>query len=87
MIRRAIEQDTYSSDSLQVRVTISIGLALRSTLDSRHFLCQSSPSVTGKRQEQILARLADKSLYHAKKTGRNRVVEWPFEDVTYHDAT
>lgn len=58
-IRRLVESEIVSSGFVSVRVTISIGLA--------HFPANGSRSAE-------LIEAADKALYQAKETGRNRVV-------------
>lgn len=64
-IRQSIEQSPMVSDPVTVDMTISIGLTT---------LAPSGSEVT----ENQLIEAADKALYKAKETGRNKVVAVPF---------
>lgn len=57
-IRRAVEQDTVDHGSIHLNVTISGGLCLG----------DSAPSI------EMMLKSADKALYSAKNSGRNRIV-------------
>jgi diguanylate cyclase (GGDEF)-like protein len=56
-IRRAVEGEDFSYRKTQIRITISLGIA---------------GARTGESTDRLIAR-ADKALYRAKETGRNRV--------------
>ena len=58
-IQRKIEETPFIAEDLEIRVTVSIGVASRT--EERAAL-------------QDIVRDADKALYHAKNTGRNRAV-------------
>lgn len=60
-LRSTIESTVYEADGKKLRVTASIGIA-------------SAPVDADKKEELI--EKADKALYHAKRNGRNRAVEW-----------
>ncbi len=60
-LRKAVMNRTFSAENKTFKVTISIGIST----------CPND----GKRKEEIIEK-ADKALYHAKRTGRNRSVLW-----------
>lgn len=76
-IRLDIQEDTLVIDSLKLKVTISIGLALKKDISPS--LIEKNGSCANKWYTQIMAKFADKALYRAKNQGRNQVVTWPFE--------
>ena len=58
-IRAQVEESTFTWEEQHILITLSIGVAV----------------ATGKEQDgPALIQVADAALYHAKKTGRNRVV-------------
>jgi diguanylate cyclase (GGDEF)-like protein len=59
-LRGTIEQHMFTHDAKSLRVTVSLGVA-----------CMPNPSITS--AEELIA-AADKALYEAKRTGRNRVM-------------
>ncbi|MEW6417054.1 MAG: diguanylate cyclase [Nitrospirota bacterium] len=60
-LRKAVMDKTFSAENKTFRVTVSIGIST----------CPDD----GKRKEELIER-ADKALYHAKRTGRNRSILW-----------
>ncbi len=60
-LRKAVMNRTFSAENQTFKVTVSIGISTRPN--------------DGKRKEEIIEK-ADKALYHAKRTGRNRSVLW-----------
>jgi diguanylate cyclase (GGDEF)-like protein len=60
-LRKAVMNRTFSAENQTFKVTVSIGTSTRPN--------------DGKRKEEIIEK-ADKALYHAKRTGRNRSVLW-----------
>ena len=56
-LRKAVEEASIQLDKLNINVTISMGLA------------ELTPDLSG----EELFKLADKALYEAKESGRNRV--------------
>lgn len=61
-LRRSIEKAVFPVEGKKLKVTVSIGVA--------------SIPLDATTKEELIDR-ADKALYRAKKTGRNRVVFWP----------
>jgi two-component system cell cycle response regulator len=60
-LRKAVMNRTFSAENKTFKVTISIGVST----------CPND----GRRKEEIIEK-ADKALYHAKRTGRNRSILW-----------
>jgi diguanylate cyclase (GGDEF)-like protein len=60
-LRKAIMKKVFSADKENFQITVSIGL---------------STHLDNIRSKEELIEEADKALYHAKKTGRNRSVPW-----------
>lgn len=68
-LRGAVERTRVEAPNGQmVAITVSIGAAL----------FEPTEAISA----QVVVEYADASLYHAKQTGRNRVVAWPFERAT-----
>jgi diguanylate cyclase (GGDEF)-like protein len=72
-IRQSIEDHIFERNGVRLRLTISIGIAESGELEDLS-------------QESIIA-LADKRLYEAKNSGRNRVVSGDDVDATCAEAT
>jgi len=70
-IRRKIELSKYKSGDLEISVTVSIGVA-------------SYPGVKALREVELVE-YADKSLYYAKKNGRNQVILYN-RNISYKKA-
>jgi two-component system cell cycle response regulator len=60
-LRKAVMKKVFSAESKDFQITVSIGL---------------STSHDNIRSKEELIEKADKALYHAKKTGRNRSIPW-----------
>ena len=65
-ILKAVENHIFCADSLRLRLTVSVGLA-------------TSQSIQPTDRASEMLRLADTSLYAAKREGRNRVRLWSAE--------
>jgi len=60
-LRKAVKKQVFSAERNEFQITVSIGI---------------STSHDNIRSKEELIEKADKALYHAKKTGRNRSVPW-----------
>lgn len=60
-LRKAVMKKVFSAEKKDFQITVSVGL---------------STSRDNIRNKEELIEVADKALYHAKKTGRNRSVPW-----------